>query len=361
MRAAHDVYTPENIRELLEEYANIAKEREKELREGRSVTILESKSDNTDFEMRPEAAQIDLTGLFLSRKKSQDDVNKSTPEFGKGPEYGSFGKKCHKVKEERKRDNEQVPIANRKSSSMLIQPAPAYNYSVPKPQEQIIILKKIEEETRTGDSSNLKQTVEKKSVKNGNSNHGKTDGDKVRSRRNSRNVEEDKKAVVSKAHRSSSRSSEQHSFKSPAKKSGTVQEDDRKSNHSSRSSSQKRDTHHADAKKVAVGSEEKKAEQIDKPEIKKTQKEKRKSAKQNTFMRSFTKQQLAKHSKIDDFWIAYDGLVFDITKWVTSHPGGLKVIQKYAGTDCTKVFQKEHPWVNITKLVGDKQIGTLNG
>lgn len=42
--------------------------------------------------------------------------------------------------------------------------------------------------------------------------------------------------------------------------------------------------------------------------------------------------ELAAHNSADDCWIAYEGSVFDVTDWLTKHPGGSAAIAQYCGT-----------------------------
>jgi len=77
------------------------------------------------------------------------------------------------------------------------------------------------------------------------------------------------------------------------------------------------------------------------------------------FLRNFTKEDVAKHNKPKDFWIIYNNLVFDISQWVDTHPGGRKVMEPFAGKDCTAQIKKQHSWINPLALIGDKQIGQI--
>ncbi|CAD7939425.1 unnamed protein product [Amoebophrya sp. A25] len=72
----------------------------------------------------------------------------------------------------------------------------------------------------------------------------------------------------------------------------------------------------------------------------------------------FTLQEVSAHNRADDLWIAVNGFVYDLTKFVKLHPGGKAVLTAVAGTDATKQFYALH---NKTILAKYKRlrIGTL--
>lgn len=71
--------------------------------------------------------------------------------------------------------------------------------------------------------------------------------------------------------------------------------------------------------------------------------------------------ELGKHNKKEDCWIAVEGQVYNVTNFLESHPGGPSVILKVAGTDATKHFLKFHP-TSVTRLLDDSEkLGPLDG
>lgn len=70
--------------------------------------------------------------------------------------------------------------------------------------------------------------------------------------------------------------------------------------------------------------------------------------------------EVKKHNNKDDCWVIVHGKVYDVTEFLPSHPGGQKVILKFAGKDATKRFEPIHPPDTLDKyLPKDKHIGIL--
>mmetsp|Transcript_60075 Transcript_60075/g.135141 ORF Transcript_60075/g.135141 Transcript_60075/m.135141 type:complete len:278 (+) Transcript_60075:26-859(+) len=72
-----------------------------------------------------------------------------------------------------------------------------------------------------------------------------------------------------------------------------------------------------------------------------------------------TPDEVARHKKCQDCWIVYEGRVYDVTAYMDYHPGGRGELMKGAGKDCTELYMKAHPWVNIDGLIGRLCIGKL--
>ncbi|GAM27180.1 hypothetical protein SAMD00019534_103550 [Acytostelium subglobosum LB1] len=71
--------------------------------------------------------------------------------------------------------------------------------------------------------------------------------------------------------------------------------------------------------------------------------------------------ELAKHNTEDDCWVAIDGKIYDITKWVPEHPGGKEILLLSAGRDVTNLFESYHPMSDKPQaIIGKYQVGVLS-
>ncbi|KAK2463015.1 hypothetical protein APHAL10511_004972 [Amanita phalloides] len=57
---------------------------------------------------------------------------------------------------------------------------------------------------------------------------------------------------------------------------------------------------------------------------------------------SYTPAEVGKHASDNDCWIILHGLVYDCTRFLKEHPGGVQSISIVAGTDCTEEFDAIH-------------------
>ena len=84
---------------------------------------------------------------------------------------------------------------------------------------------------------------------------------------------------------------------------------------------------------------------------------------------------LKQHNKRDDAWSAINGKVYNITPYMSFHPGGEKELLRVAGRDGTKLFGKihflcpfhlllnilalTHAWVNVDFMLDACLVGFL--
>jgi len=78
-------------------------------------------------------------------------------------------------------------------------------------------------------------------------------------------------------------------------------------------------------------------------------------------MRGYRMEEVAKHKTARDAWAVFGGKVYNLTPYLPYHPGGAGIIVKTAGTDCTALFNKHHPWVNFEGLAGVCFVGGGKG
>ncbi|KAL1643123.1 hypothetical protein SLS58_005092 [Diplodia intermedia] len=75
---------------------------------------------------------------------------------------------------------------------------------------------------------------------------------------------------------------------------------------------------------------------------------------------SFSKADVAEHSKPDNLWIIVDEDVYDLSKFQDEHPGGKKILQRVAGKDASKQFWKYHNEGILKKYQKQLQVGSLD-
>ncbi|KAK6091747.1 Fe-S cluster-binding ribosome biosynthesis protein [Batrachochytrium dendrobatidis] len=78
-----------------------------------------------------------------------------------------------------------------------------------------------------------------------------------------------------------------------------------------------------------------------------------------TQLQRFTKEDLALHKSKTDMWMSFRGKVYNVTPYVSFHPGGSAQLMRGAGKDITELFLKIHPWVNIDMVLDKCWIGYL--
>jgi len=76
----------------------------------------------------------------------------------------------------------------------------------------------------------------------------------------------------------------------------------------------------------------------------------------------YTWQEVRKHNTVENgLWVAIDGKVYDITKFLSHHPGGQELLKISAGRDCTYLFDSYHNFTQKPALILPKyQIGVLS-
>ncbi|XP_029033088.1 cytochrome b5 reductase 4 isoform X1 [Osmia bicornis bicornis] len=76
--------------------------------------------------------------------------------------------------------------------------------------------------------------------------------------------------------------------------------------------------------------------------------------------RVVTLSELANHNKQNDAWIAIRGIVFNVTRYMDFHPGGISELMRGVGKDATKLFENVHAWVNYQSILQKCVVGRLS-
>ncbi|KAG8159591.1 hypothetical protein KVR01_010228 [Diaporthe batatas] len=76
----------------------------------------------------------------------------------------------------------------------------------------------------------------------------------------------------------------------------------------------------------------------------------------------FSTDDVAAHNTPDSLWIIIEQNVYDVTEFQKDHPGGKKILQKFAGKDVSKQFRKFHTEASSILLdyKDDLQLGSLD-
>ncbi|CUI12357.1 NADPH-hemoprotein reductase, putative [Bodo saltans] len=69
--------------------------------------------------------------------------------------------------------------------------------------------------------------------------------------------------------------------------------------------------------------------------------------------------ELAKHHTRTDCWMAIDGYVYDVSRFVPYHPGGPKILEMYAGRDATVPFSRNHMTSSVLSAIENFRVGRL--
>ncbi|KAF2745471.1 hypothetical protein M011DRAFT_406276 [Sporormia fimetaria CBS 119925] len=84
-----------------------------------------------------------------------------------------------------------------------------------------------------------------------------------------------------------------------------------------------------------------------------------------TQAKKLTGADIAKHNSRDSCWVIVHGRAYDVTEFLPEHPGGSKIILKYAGKDATEEFDPIHPpdtldkYLDKSKHLGEVDMNTV--
>ncbi|KAM0471942.1 hypothetical protein ACHAPX_009078 [Trichoderma viride] len=78
-------------------------------------------------------------------------------------------------------------------------------------------------------------------------------------------------------------------------------------------------------------------------------------------MQEYTLADVAAHNKREDLWIVIHGKVYDVSKYVRDHPGGVDVLIEVAGTDATAAYNEAGHSEDADEILETLQVGTVQG
>ncbi|KIH59026.1 cytochrome b5-like Heme/Steroid binding domain protein [Ancylostoma duodenale] len=76
-------------------------------------------------------------------------------------------------------------------------------------------------------------------------------------------------------------------------------------------------------------------------------------------LKEFSLAEVEKHNTIGSCWIVLDGKVYDVSKFLDEHPGGLEVIAELAGKDATASFEDVGHSKDARDMAKEYLIGTF--
>jgi L-lactate dehydrogenase (cytochrome) len=82
-------------------------------------------------------------------------------------------------------------------------------------------------------------------------------------------------------------------------------------------------------------------------------------------MKKLSGDEVSKHDTRESCWVIIHGKAYDVTEFLPEHPGGPKIILKYAGKDATEEFDPIHPpdtldkYLDKAKHLGEVDMNTV--
>lgn len=75
----------------------------------------------------------------------------------------------------------------------------------------------------------------------------------------------------------------------------------------------------------------------------------------------YTMAEVAEHNTEESCWLVVAAKVYDISSFLRSHPGGIRIVLPHAGTDATEIFNKLHNPAFLEEYGDRYRIGHLVG
>lgn len=81
----------------------------------------------------------------------------------------------------------------------------------------------------------------------------------------------------------------------------------------------------------------------------------------NTQAKQLSGEEVAKHNSRESCWVIVHGRAYDVSDFIDEHPGGPKIILKYAGKDATEEYEPIHPPDTLDKFLDkSKHLGEVD-
>ena len=77
-------------------------------------------------------------------------------------------------------------------------------------------------------------------------------------------------------------------------------------------------------------------------------------------MEIYTIEEVNQHNTDTDCWVVIDKKVYDISEFVSQHPGGKQILVSVSGDDVTDYFYELHRKEILEEVASDYLIGELN-
>ena len=77
-------------------------------------------------------------------------------------------------------------------------------------------------------------------------------------------------------------------------------------------------------------------------------------------MNTYTIDEVSEHNSKNDCWIIINNDVYDITEFLSEHPGGVSILLTVAGTDATDFFNELHRPDILEEYANNYKIGSID-
>mmetsp|Transcript_19309 Transcript_19309/g.26972 ORF Transcript_19309/g.26972 Transcript_19309/m.26972 type:complete len:135 (+) Transcript_19309:124-528(+) len=75
----------------------------------------------------------------------------------------------------------------------------------------------------------------------------------------------------------------------------------------------------------------------------------------------YTADDVKNHNKKDDIWFIVHGKVYNLTKYLDEHPGGVEIMEENAGKDVSDQFEEFFHSTDAREILKKHEVGVLEG